>query len=168
MAFASQQGALDAGKAFDARARRLFLDHLAMTANVAASARAAGVSSTMVYRYRRRSPEFAQAWQAALADGFCKLEGDLLAEALTAVSGKISDAALKSRAQKHRLGLALLSLHRAAVKGGAPAPAPVLAATAAETAAKVRAKLLDMFDRQAAGSDTMPTQDSCRNGRRQG
>ena len=168
MAFASQQGATDVDKAFDAHARRLFLDHLAMTANVAASARAAGVSSTMAYRYRRRYPEFARAWQAALAEGFSKLESDLLAEALTAVSGKISDAALKSRAQKHRLGLALLSLHRAAVKGEAPAPAPLVAAVEAETAAKVRAKLLDLYDRRAAAAAQMSTDEKRSDGPRQG
>jgi hypothetical protein len=44
------------------RIRSLFLDHLAQTANVSASARAAGVGSSAVYAERRRSPAFRDAW----------------------------------------------------------------------------------------------------------
>jgi hypothetical protein len=78
--------------------RAQFLDHLAQTANVSASARAAGVASSAVY---------------------ARLETDLLAEALQTASGRTADATLKARAQKHRLAIALLSAHRASVKGGA-------------------------------------------------
>jgi hypothetical protein len=121
MALATSKGATGGVRLFDARARAIFLDELAMTANVSASARKAGVAAHITYGLRRRNADFAARWQAALAEGFARLEGDLLAEALTAASGKVSDAALKSRAQRHRLGLALLSLHRAAVRGGNPA-----------------------------------------------
>jgi len=104
--------------------RSLFLDHLAQTANVAASARAAGVTSSAVYAERRRTPAFRDAWALALAEGYARLETDLLAEALQTPSGRTGDGTLKARAQKHRLAIALLSTHRAAVKGGAPvAPA---------------------------------------------
>ena len=47
--------------------RSLFLDHLAQTANVAASARAAGVLSSAVHAERRRSPAFRDAWALALS-----------------------------------------------------------------------------------------------------
>jgi hypothetical protein len=47
--------------------RSLFLDHLAQTANVAASARAAGVLSSAVYAERRLSPAFRDAWALALS-----------------------------------------------------------------------------------------------------
>jgi hypothetical protein len=40
--------------------RSLFLDHLAETANVSASARAAGVASSAVYAERRRPPAYGQ------------------------------------------------------------------------------------------------------------
>ena len=114
--------------------RCLFLDHLAQTANVSASARAAGVASSAVYAERRRSPAFRDAWALALAEGYARLETDLLAEALQTASGRTADATLKARAQKHRLAIALLSAHRASVKGGAavaPAsqPAPPNLAT---------------------------------------
>jgi len=107
----------------NARTRRLFLNHLAETANVAASARAAGVASSGVYAERRRSAGFRDDWARALGEGYARLETDLLAEALLAANGKTAEATLKARAQKHRLAIALLSTHRASVKGGAPVAA---------------------------------------------
>ena len=104
-------------KSFGAAARRAFLDHLAQTANVSASARKAKVSTSLVYAERRKNEVFRVKWSAALAEGFAKLETELLAEALTAASGNIKDGLLKARAQKHRLALALLAAHRASVKG---------------------------------------------------
>lgn len=80
--------------------RAHFLDHLAETANVSASARAAGVASSAVYAERRRSPAFREAWALALAEGYARLETDLLAEALQTASGRTADGTLKARAQK--------------------------------------------------------------------
>lgn len=105
--------------------RARFLDHLAETANVSASARAAGVGSSAVYAERRRSPAFREAWAQALAEGYARLETDLLAEALQMASARTADATLKARAQKHRLAIALLNAHRASVKGGAPLAASI-------------------------------------------
>lgn len=156
MAFATQAAA-GVRAPFDARARKIFLDHLAMTSNVAASARAAGVTANSAYAFRRRNADFAQLWQAALAEGFARLEGELLAEALTAVSGKVTDATLKSRAQKHRLGLALLTMHRASVRGAKAAPA---ADQDVGLADKVRAKLLDMHRRMHIDSGAAKGVDS--------
>ena len=76
----------------NARTRRLFLNHLAETANVAASARAAGVASSGVYAERRRSAGFRDDWARALGEGYARLETDLLAEALLAANGKTAAA----------------------------------------------------------------------------
>lgn len=95
----------------------LFLEALAESSNVAASARQAGTNANAMYRERRRNAGFAARWHAALCEGFARLEAELLAEALVAPSGNVKDATLKSRAQKYRLGLALLAAHRAAVRG---------------------------------------------------
>ena len=104
MAFAKPRAdAQNGASGFDARARKLFLEHLALTSNVAASARKAGVVSSRVYVLKRKNPDFARDWQVALSEGFARLEAELLAEALRTISGKVSDATLKSRAQKHRL-----------------------------------------------------------------
>ena len=55
-------------------AEELFLDHLAATANVGASARACGFSSEAIYRRRRTDPVFEQRWDAALAQGYVPRE----------------------------------------------------------------------------------------------
>jgi hypothetical protein len=60
-----------------------------------------------------------------LAEGYARLETDLLAEALQMANGRTADGTLKARAQKHRLAIALLNAHRAAVKGGALVAAPL-------------------------------------------
>lgn len=142
MAFAKPRdsaGAVASG--FDARARKVFLEHLATSSNVAASARKAGISSSRAYALKRKNADFARDWQAALAEGFARLESELLAEALRTISGKVSDATLKSRAQKHRLALALLAMHRASVRG-TPKAAPL--GDRPDLAAQVVDKLCNM------------------------
>jgi len=54
--------------------RRLFLDHLAETSNVTASAEKAGISVSRAYKVRREEEAFAQQWLAALAEGYLHLE----------------------------------------------------------------------------------------------
>lgn len=108
----------------NARTRRIFLDHLAGTANVSGSARLAGVSGGAMYSQRRRSAEFRAEWALALAEGYARLETNLLAEALQSANGNTADGTLKARAQKHRLAISLLRAHGAAVKGGASQSAP--------------------------------------------
>lgn len=63
---------------FTAAKRRLFLDTLAETCNVVASARVAGIAKKTVYAARRRDPEFAAAWREALSIGYDRLEERLL------------------------------------------------------------------------------------------
>lgn len=55
-----------------------FLDRLCATSNVTASARAAGIDVSTVYRLRRESPDFAARWRDALCEGYDNLEMDLL------------------------------------------------------------------------------------------
>ncbi len=101
-----------AGKARpDRRQMDIFLESLAESSNVAASARVAGISATAMYRERRRNAGFAARWHEALCEGFVRLEAELLSEALITPTGNVKDATLKSRAQKYRLGLSLLAAH---------------------------------------------------------
>jgi hypothetical protein len=53
---------------------RAFLAELTATANVMAAARAAGVSAQAAYNRRRQWPGFAAAWDAALAEGYARIE----------------------------------------------------------------------------------------------
>lgn len=116
-----------AGKAIEARWSRAiedaFLENLAQSANVTASAKTAGLANTaLVYRQRQRSEAFRARWAAALAEGYARLEAEMLAEALRPASGHIKDVTLRARQMKIRLAMALLAMHRAAVRGSAPAP----------------------------------------------
>ncbi|WP_081095197.1 hypothetical protein [Erythrobacter donghaensis] len=56
------------------RWRVVFLDHLAESSNVTASAAKAGISVSRVYKVRREETEFARQWLAALAEGYLHLE----------------------------------------------------------------------------------------------
>jgi hypothetical protein len=58
--------------------RRQFLDHLAETSNVKASAARAGVCPSRAYKVRREDAEFARQWQAALAEGYRHLEMEVV------------------------------------------------------------------------------------------
>lgn len=70
-----------------------FLDHLAATCNIRASAQAIGVSAFAAHRLRRRDAEFAAACGVALETGYQMLETHLVGTAL-AMSGAVEpDAA---------------------------------------------------------------------------
>ena len=104
--------------------RAAFLDHLAATCHVQASAAAVGKSTAGVYALKRRDPAFAAEWRAAIAAGYERLEEELLAVAL-------GDAGPDAAAAERRyvetgpidrdLAFKLLSHHRSEAKGG-PAP----------------------------------------------
>lgn len=64
---------------------RRFLAHLAATANVRLSAEATGIGWNAIYARRRRSAAFAREMEAALAEGYERLELALLDNALRAV-----------------------------------------------------------------------------------
>lgn len=58
--------------------KRLFLEKLAETSNVSASAKKADVPVTEVYKTRRENAAFAAQWQAALYEGYLNLEMEVL------------------------------------------------------------------------------------------
>ena len=97
--------------------RAVFLSKLAETANVAASAREAGMPVSSVYALRLKSPEFRLEWAEALAEGYARLEASLLEAALKRARGIVDPDELKREAARHRLGLSLLAQHRPAIKG---------------------------------------------------
>lgn len=61
-----------------ARRRTIFLEALAETSSVSASALRASLPLREVYRLRRRDAGFAAAWRVALAEGYSMLEIELL------------------------------------------------------------------------------------------
>ena len=130
-----------------AAVRKVFLAHLSETANVSASARKIEVCTASVYAARRSIPEFRAAWMVALSEGYARLEADMLCDALKSPSAGTSDAMLKSRTQKDRLRLALLAMHRTAVKS-APTPAAPVAALDAKG---LKAQLLHRLQQMRSG-----------------
>lgn len=59
--------------------RTYFLQTLAATSNVTASAKEAGISLSRAYKTRREHADFAAAWRAALYEGYEHLEMEVLA-----------------------------------------------------------------------------------------
>lgn len=72
---------------------RLFLAHLAATANVRLSAAATGIGWNAIYARRRNSPSFEREMEAALAEGYDRLELALLANAIASLEPEGTDLA---------------------------------------------------------------------------
>jgi len=64
--------------AFTEKRREIFLDEFAGTCNLAASAEAAGVSEKTVLKHRATDPDFAARFDVALAQGYPRLEADIM------------------------------------------------------------------------------------------
>jgi hypothetical protein len=72
---------------WSARHDAIFLGHLRVTGNVAASARAAGFTPKSAWNRRERMPSFARAMDEALAESQHRLEGRWRAETLRGTAG---------------------------------------------------------------------------------
>ncbi len=106
--------------------RTLFLAELAASANVSASARAAGMKEAQAYAERRKSASFRIAWQGALCEGYAQLELMMLEramKALRATGGAPDPAKTRMEEYSNKLAMTLLAAHSAAVRGTKSAPA---------------------------------------------
>lgn len=132
--------------------RRAFLEHLAMTSNVKASAKAAGISIAQVYRIKWQDPAFAAAWGEALCQAFEALEIVLLDRAMHGTEKPVFHAGKRiavTRDFNDAVALKLLDTHRAERVAARAARGEAPAAREAVTIDEVRAKLADMRARQA-------------------
>jgi hypothetical protein len=151
-----------------------FLGELAATANVRASAAASGFSTTAIYKRRAAWPAFRAAWDAALDQGYARIEALLIAGACEALSGAeavavegpaagAGDSPSGAAAMSVDQAMNLLRLHRASARGGAPQrydarakPADVAAVRASilrKVAAIERADARAAAGREAAARD---------------
>lgn len=92
-----------------------FLAQLAVTSNVAASARRARVDVSTVYKLRRTDTGFARDWFAALCEGYDNLELDLLHRLR---EGELEGGRSKERARRkfdNATAFRLLAAHRETV-----------------------------------------------------
>lgn len=69
---------------FAAARKQVFLDHFAGTADAFASAEAAGVHVSTVYKHRSLDPEFARGWDEALRQSYASLEAEAVRQRLAA------------------------------------------------------------------------------------
>jgi hypothetical protein len=87
--------------------RKTFIEALAETSNVTASAERANVPTRTVYKLRREDRDFASKWQAALAEGYDNLEMEVV--------GYLRDPA-PTRKMDVTAALRLLAAHRDTVE----------------------------------------------------
>ena len=118
---------------WNAERRAIFLGELAQTANVAASAREAGMPENSPYPERRKNEAFRIGWEAALDEGFMKLEmllleratyGDAVPPPQDAKAGE-AKVGERQRAIPTALALSLLKLRQGRMKSKAPPQRPM-------------------------------------------
>ncbi len=111
-----------------AEKRAAFLDNIAATCNVAASAQLVGLGEPAAYRLRRRDPEFAEQWRVALEAGFDRLQAMLIERAMGPLNVHIGDTPMPDVATMDtELAMRLVEHHRRTIAGvpkrrGGPAP----------------------------------------------
>jgi hypothetical protein len=108
------------GDRWTEQAETVFLDHLAASCNVLASCEAAGFCNTTVYKRRREDAAFAQRWQAALEQGYLRIEMALVRRANEALEGFAPDADTPIPVMTVEQAIKVLDRHRATVNGGPP------------------------------------------------
>jgi hypothetical protein len=125
-----------------------FLEHLAISSNVAAAERVAKMSPGSAYRRRQKDGEFEQAWATALRQGYAQLEHAMLERALRGVPVvKIAKDGTRTETVEYsdRVAITLLNAHRAAATGR------VTLTDGRAAKARLTAKLVDMRVRMGGG-----------------
>lgn len=100
--------------------KKIFLDHLAATSNVRRSAAEAGIGSNSAYRLRFRDESFRAQWDAALEQGYARIEAMLLERVFDAHPEEPSDGerfAHRMQAMDSSLALTLLKQRDARKQG---------------------------------------------------
>lgn len=140
------------GKFWSDETEAAFLDQLAACCNVKMAAKAIGYSFTTLYWRRRRDPGFAERWQAALEQGYSRIEALLMSGAEDALSGRLPDPDTPIPAMTVKEAIDLLRLHQAAVRGrGYRAPGrPARVRTLDEVRASILAKVTAIKAARAA------------------
>jgi hypothetical protein len=99
----------------------VFLEALAESCNVRASAVVGGFAASAAYKRRGRDPVFAEAWQAALESGYARLEMALVERAILTIDAAHDDnpdAIPVVGAMTVAQAIELMSKHRASIAGG--------------------------------------------------
>lgn len=105
------------GAQWSEEAEEAFFDALGASCNVSWSAAEVGFTTFTVYRQRRMRPEFATRWNAALAQGYARLEMALVEAAVDTVEGAEFDADRPIPRMTVDQAMNLLKLHGPQVRG---------------------------------------------------
>jgi hypothetical protein len=142
--------------------RAAFLEHLAATCNIAASARAVGMAPRGAHALKARDAVFAADWAAAIEAAYETLEARLLAYALGEVEGEAeaeseaeadgdAEAELRGAHFDPRVAVQALGFRRRDAAAGGRGPS-CKRATIAEVEAALVAKLDAIARRGQAGA----------------
>ncbi len=110
------------GKSMTEESEARFFDALGASCNVTWSAEAAGFCKNTVYRRRRLDGAFAARWQAALEQGYARIEMALVRRAADALEGFAPDPDTPIPEMTVGDAVTILKLHHAAVHGGGVSP----------------------------------------------
>ena len=103
---------------WSAKVEAAFLAELTATANVSAAARAAGVTLQCVYMRRKLWPAFKAEWDAAVAEGFARIETLLVCAATTTLEPEpLPDRAWEGPEMSVEQALKIWLTHRAGGPG---------------------------------------------------
>ncbi|TXC68174.1 hypothetical protein FSZ31_10770 [Sphingorhabdus soli] len=141
-------------RAWSKTAERIFLSGLAHSANVSASARAAGLATSTIYARRESHRAFRDAWAAALHQGYAVLEAELLRRAIEGVEKPVWRGAKQVgsvRQYSDAVGLALLKRHGEA-HDRIEAARVRACEDEAELCARFLARLQEIHDRLTGGA----------------
>lgn len=154
---------------FDKTRKRDFLEWFAATCNVRFAARQVGVSQATAYRNRMSDPDFAEAWDRALEQGYARLEAKLLEMQFEAVEEPLEfDPAFDPETEfpdqklvNPEIALALLRQHRGSTGKGRASRAPAGRVATDEEVRLALAKRLRAFGvrvtaEDMAGDDSLP------------
>jgi hypothetical protein len=143
--------------------RTAFLEHLAISANVAACERLVNVSPGSAYRERRRTPQFALDWDAVMHQALDELEARLFERAVHGVEKDVYYAGKscgRVRNYSDTLAMFILRARRPDVYGrraeAAKNAAPNAAPNAAQDARALLERKLDSIATHLAAQQSQP------------
>lgn len=109
------------GRGWTKARQRDFLEHLATTMNVRASARAVGMGEQGAYRLRARDEAFRAGWSEAIAEAYERLELQMLRRA---IGGTVEETGVDGQGAgttDSRLAMFLMKMHRETARSARPA-----------------------------------------------
>lgn len=140
-----------------------FLSALADSCNVCFAAKRAKVSTSAIYERRKANAAFRAAWQAALREGYAKLEIVLLERALVGTEKVIErrDGTIeRMREYSNSLAVSLLRMHRDAAAEPLPEKSRDLSESDVEEIRARIARKLDRLNRRLTADDKQADDDA--------